>query len=52
MVASDAIIIGSPVYFGNVTSMLKAIMDRTRLMHLSANPLDGSSGRQSPVRGS
>jgi len=44
MVASDAIIMGSPVYFNNVTSMLKAFMDRTRWMHISANILDGKLG--------
>jgi multimeric flavodoxin WrbA len=30
MVESDGIIIGSPVYFGNVTSQLKILMDRSR----------------------
>jgi multimeric flavodoxin WrbA len=30
MVDADAIIIGSPVYFGNVTSHLKILMDRSR----------------------
>ncbi len=44
MVAADAIIIGSPVYFGNVTSMLKTLMDRTRWMHMSENLLDGKLG--------
>ncbi|RKY00528.1 MAG: flavodoxin family protein [Spirochaetes bacterium] len=29
MVSSDAIIIASPTYFGNVTAQLKALMDRT-----------------------
>ncbi len=52
MVASDAIIIGSPVYFGNMTNMLKAFLDPIRWMHMSENLLDGSSGRQSPMRGS
>jgi len=44
MTASDAIIIGSPVYFGNVTGMLKAFMDRTRWMHMTENLLDGKLG--------
>jgi len=44
MMASDAILIGSPVYFGNVTSMLKALMDRTRWMHMAENLLDGRLG--------
>lgn len=30
MVEADAIIIGSPVYFGNVTGQLKILMDRSR----------------------
>lgn len=30
LVGSDGIIIGSPVYFGSVTSQLKMMMDRTR----------------------
>lgn len=44
MLASDVIIIGSPVYFGNVTGMLKALMDRTRWMHMSESLLDGKLG--------
>jgi multimeric flavodoxin WrbA len=44
MMASDAIILGSPVYFGNVTGRLKAFMDRTRWMHMSENLLDGKLG--------
>ncbi len=44
MSASDAIILGSPVYFGNVTSRLKALMDRTRWMHMRENVLDGKLG--------
>jgi multimeric flavodoxin WrbA len=44
LMASEVIIIGSPVYFGNVTSMLKAFMDRTRWMHMAENLLDGKLG--------
>jgi multimeric flavodoxin WrbA len=44
MMTSGAIIIGSPVYFGNVTGKLKAFMDRTRWMHMSENLLDGKLG--------
>ncbi|MHC1744524.1 MAG: flavodoxin family protein [Syntrophobacteraceae bacterium] len=44
MMAADAILIGSPVYFGNVTGKLKAFMDRTRWMHMSENLLDGKLG--------
>lgn len=44
MIASDAIILGSPVYFGNVTGRLKVFMDRTRWMHMAQNSLDGKLG--------
>ena len=44
MEAADAIIIGSPVYFCSVTSLLKTFMDRTRWMHMHRNPLDGKIG--------
>ena len=44
MMAADAIIIGSPVYFANVTSLLKIFMDRTRWMHMCKNLLDGKVG--------
>jgi multimeric flavodoxin WrbA len=44
MLAADAIIIGSPVYFSNVTSRLKLFMDRTRWMHMAENLLDGKLG--------
>jgi len=35
MMAADAIIIGSPVYFANVTSLLKIFMDRTRCQEIT-----------------
>jgi multimeric flavodoxin WrbA len=44
MKGSDAILIGSPVYFGNVTGKLKVFMDRTRWMHMAENTLDGKLG--------
>ena len=44
MLNSDAIIIGSPVYFSNVTSKLKIFMDRTRWMHMCENLLEGKLG--------
>jgi multimeric flavodoxin WrbA len=34
MVDSQGLIIGSPVYFGNVTSQLKMLMDRTRPLRI------------------
>lgn len=51
MIASDAIVIGSPVYFGNVTARLKAIMDRTRPLHMCANLLDGKVGGALTIAG-
>jgi len=44
MIESDAILLGSPVYFGNVTGKLKVFMDRTRWMHMAENVLDGKLG--------
>ncbi len=44
MLAADAFIIGSPVYFSNVTSKLKVFMERTRWMHMTENLLDGKLG--------
>jgi len=32
LVAADAIIIGSPIYFGMITSQTKALLDRTYLL--------------------
>ena len=44
MLEADAIIFGSPVYFGNVSSLFKIFMDRTRWMHMCCNLLDGKIG--------
>jgi len=44
MIAADAIILGSPVYFCNVSSMFKIFSDRTRWMHMCKNLLDGKTG--------
>lgn len=44
MLASDAVILGSPVYFGNVTARLKTFMDRTRWLHMRENLLEGKLG--------
>ncbi len=44
MLAADAIILGSPVYFCNVSSMFKIFSDRTRWMHMCKNLLDGKIG--------
>jgi multimeric flavodoxin WrbA len=44
MMNADAIILGSPVYFCNVSSMFKIFSDRTRWMHMCKNLLDGKIG--------
>ncbi|MEW5898755.1 MAG: flavodoxin family protein [Bacillota bacterium] len=44
MLAAQGIVLGSPVYFGNVTGLLKIFMDRTRWMHMTANLLEGKIG--------
>ncbi len=51
MIASNAIVIGSPVYFGNVTARMKALMDRTRWMHMCENLLDGKVGAALTIAG-
>lgn len=44
MLESDAIILGSPVYFSNVTGLFKTFIDRSRWMHMCKNLLDGKIG--------
>lgn len=41
---ADGILIGSPVYFGNVTGQLKTLIDRTRSLHMVRNALQGKVG--------
>ncbi|WP_227762259.1 flavodoxin family protein [Zhaonella formicivorans] len=41
---ADAIILGSPVYWANVSTLMKNFMDRTRFMHLNKNMLQGKVG--------
>ncbi|UMZ73862.1 flavodoxin family protein [Natranaerofaba carboxydovora] len=41
---ADGIIIGSPVYFSNVTGRLKTFMDRTRPLHMTKNYLEDKVG--------
>ncbi len=38
------IVLGSPVYWHNVTTLMKNFMDRTRWMHMTANMLAGKVG--------
>ncbi|MHB1043130.1 MAG: flavodoxin family protein [Eubacteriales bacterium] len=44
MLAADGIVLGSPVYFSNVTGLMKNFMDRTRWMHMRVNVLHGKIG--------
>lgn len=41
---ADCIIIGSPVYFSNVTSRLKTFIDRTRWLHMKKDLLRNKRG--------
>lgn len=44
MLESDGIVLGSPVYFANVTGLMKIFMDRTRWLHMCRNMLHGKVG--------
>jgi len=44
MIHADAIVVASPVYFGNVTSQLKALMDRTASLRIHSPVLSGKLG--------
>ena len=44
LLAADGIILGSPVYFSNVTGRLKDFIDRSRPLHMVRNALDGKIG--------
>ncbi|MTI85234.1 MAG: flavodoxin family protein [Firmicutes bacterium] len=44
LLAADGIVLGSPVYWGNVTAMMKNFMDRSRWMHMYKNMLAGKAG--------
>lgn len=44
MIEADCIVLGSPVYFANVTSLMKIFIDRTRWMHMCKNLLYGKLG--------
>lgn len=44
MLAADGIILGSPVYWSNVTTLMKNLMDRSRYMHMVENMLAGKAG--------
>ena len=44
MLKADCIIIGSPVYFSNITSRLKTFIDRTRWLHMKKDLLRNKRG--------
>jgi len=44
LLQADGIVIGTPVYFANVTGRLKDFIDRSRPLHMVANALDGKAG--------
>lgn len=44
LMASDGIVLGSPVYWANVSALMKNFMDRTRWMHMSKALLEGKIG--------
>jgi len=41
LLGADGIVLGSPVYFSNVTGRMKVFMDRTRWLYLSKSMLSG-----------
>jgi len=41
---ADGIVLGSPVYWHNVTALMKNLMDRLRWMHMTENMLAGKVG--------
>ncbi|GAB6273350.1 MAG: flavodoxin family protein [Peptococcaceae bacterium] len=44
MFKADGIVLGSPVYFTNVTGLMKVFIDRTRWMHMCRNMLSDKIG--------
>lgn len=44
LLAADGIILGSPVYWMNVTTLMKNFMDRSRYLHITKNMLGGKVG--------
>lgn len=51
MKAADGIILGSPDYFANVSARMKAFIDRTRPLHMTANALKGKVGGMAVTSG-
>jgi len=44
LLAANGIVLGSPVYWANVSALMKNFMDRTRWMHMVRNMLAGKVG--------
>jgi multimeric flavodoxin WrbA len=44
MMAAEAIIVGTPVYFGSATSQLKALLERAGYLSFNGKPLSGKVG--------
>lgn len=44
LMEADGILLGSPVYFTNVTALMKNFMDRSRYLHMTKNVLAGKVG--------
>jgi len=51
LIASDAIIIGSPIYFGMITSQTKAFIDRTYFLAKTGRKLENKVGAAITVGG-
>ena len=51
LLEADGILLGSPVYWANVTTLMKNFMDRTRWMHMCKNMLAGKVGAAVTIAG-
>lgn len=51
LLAADGIILGSPVYWSNVSTLMKNFMDRTRYLHIVKNMLAGKAGAAVTIAG-
>ena len=51
LLEADGILLGSPVYWANVTTLMKNFMDRTRWLHMSKNMLAGKVGAAVTIAG-
>ncbi|ACV62845.1 NADPH-dependent FMN reductase [Desulfofarcimen acetoxidans DSM 771] len=51
LLQADGIVLGSPVYWANVTALMKNFMDRTRWLHMCKNMLAGKVGAAVTIAG-